>query len=450
LNVILLKILPRYLTIFIIFIINTQLLAQDYNWSIFNSNNSGIKDNFALSLALDKYENIWIGTKYSGLVKYDRYNWEIFLPDTSIQPHPIYKHNDLMYGPQYNAFYSIAIDKNETKWIGSKIGGLVKFDGEEWMVYDTNNSQLPHNYVWSVVIDKNDDKWLGTVGGGITKFDGLQWTIYDSTNSELPHNNVYVIVVDSSNNKWIGTEAGLAKFNGSTWEIYNSSNAGLPQKPIWAIAIDSYNNKWIGTSGGGLTIFNGSDWYTFNTSNSEIPENNILSIAIDSQNNKWIGTLNEGLTKYNDFDWHTYNKNTSMIPDNTIWDIIIDSKQNVWIGTNLGLVSICSQPTGLEIHNQINPAKPKLFSLNNIYPNPFTDITQIDFTIFHKLSGSISIFDIQGRFVKNIIYQTFNPGSYSVSWEGKNEYGINMPSGTYLCHMQSYKTHLAHKLLLIR
>jgi len=78
----------------------------------------------------------------------------------------------MFYGPQYNAFYSIAIDENNIKWIGTKIGGLVKFDGVEWTVFDTKNSPLPHNYVWSVALDKNENKWLGTIGGGIVKFDG--------------------------------------------------------------------------------------------------------------------------------------------------------------------------------------------------------------------------------------------------------------------------------------
>ncbi len=42
-------------------------------------------------------------------------------------------------------------------------------------------------------------------GGGLAKFDGVNWTVYNTSNSGLPDNHVYAIAIDGQGNKWIGT-----------------------------------------------------------------------------------------------------------------------------------------------------------------------------------------------------------------------------------------------------
>ena len=44
----------------------------------------------------------------------------------------------------------------------NKNGGLAKFDGVNWTVYNTENSGLPDNGVMSVGIDAQGNKWIGT------------------------------------------------------------------------------------------------------------------------------------------------------------------------------------------------------------------------------------------------------------------------------------------------
>jgi hypothetical protein len=116
--------------------------------------------------------------------------------------------------------------------------------------------------------------------GGVGKFDGTTWKVYDNTTSSLPDNNINVITVDGNNNIWIGTSNGLSKFDGSTWTNYNTSNSGLLDNYISAIAIDQYGNKWIGTIQGGLTVFNESGI----VSGTEKLNNNIRSNFSLSQN----------------------------------------------------------------------------------------------------------------------------------------------------------------------
>jgi ligand-binding sensor domain-containing protein len=49
----------------------------------------------------------------------------------------------------------------------------------EWIVYNTSNSGLPDNSVSAIAIDAQGNKWIGTLGG-LAKFDGSSWTVYNT------------------------------------------------------------------------------------------------------------------------------------------------------------------------------------------------------------------------------------------------------------------------------
>jgi ligand-binding sensor domain-containing protein len=52
-------------------------------------------------------------------------------------------------------FSAIAIDGQGNMWIGTGSGGLVKFDGTNWTVYNDRNSGLLTNFVPAITIDKD-------------------------------------------------------------------------------------------------------------------------------------------------------------------------------------------------------------------------------------------------------------------------------------------------------
>ena len=116
--------------------------------------------------------------------------------------------------------WALAIDAQGNKWMGAAgniwqdgrrvwlAAGLVKFDGEHWTVYNTANSDLPNNNVYAVALDAQESKWVGTWRGGVAKFDGQTWEVYDTENSALPSNYVWSLAIDAQGNKWIGTWLG--------------------------------------------------------------------------------------------------------------------------------------------------------------------------------------------------------------------------------------------------
>jgi ligand-binding sensor domain-containing protein len=116
---------------------------------------------------------------------------------------------------------------------------------------------LPDNYIYSLAAEGNGTIWVGTWSSGLIKFDGTNWTLYNTSNSNLPDDRIYSIAIDGNGTKWLGTyTGGLVKFDGTDWTIFNGSNSDLSDDWIVSIAIDGNGTKWIGTFGSGLAAFN--------------------------------------------------------------------------------------------------------------------------------------------------------------------------------------------------
>lgn len=128
-----------------------------------------------------------------------------------------------------NSIWSLAIDKRNQLWIGTTKGLRVLyntsnfFEDEEVQTYPIiiledgiPKELLEQQYISDITVDGGNNKWIGTVGAGVFYLsnDG-QETIYHFTkaNSPLPSNNISDISVDSDNGiVYFATEKGLVSF----------------------------------------------------------------------------------------------------------------------------------------------------------------------------------------------------------------------------------------------
>ena len=276
-----------------------SLVSFDGNsWSVYDTSNCDLPNHWINAIAIDDLGEKWIGTgtpqwNEGGLAVFDNNNWTVYNTSNS--------------GLLHNCITSVAIDMNGTKWIGTgfSVGvmwggaGLATFNGSNWVNYNTSNSQLPSDIVNAIAIDGNDTKWIGTTNG-LAIYDGSNWVVYNTSNSSLPGNYITEISIDGNDTKWIGTYdfehsgalvwLGMTSYDGNNWVQYDTSNSELPCNCINAIAIENNDIIWIGTGGGGLASFDGINWTIYNESNSALTSNWIGSVAIDNNGTKWIGS----------------------------------------------------------------------------------------------------------------------------------------------------------------
>jgi Ca-activated chloride channel family protein len=96
---------------------------------------------------------------------------------------------------------------------------------------------------------------------------------------------------------------------------------------------------------------------------------------------------------------------------------------------------------------------PEHFALYQNYPNPFNPETQIRYTLPSGDSSYlvlIRIYDTLGRLVKTLENSYQAPGNYSVTWDGRNDLGMVMPSGVYFYTIQAGPYQASRKMLMIK
>ena len=76
-------------------------------------------------------------------------------------------------------------------------------------------------------------------------------------------------------------------------------------------------------------------------------------------------------------------------------------------------------------------AIPYSFDLKQNYPNPFNPTTKIEFSLATNGSALITLYDITGRKIKDLVSQNFSAGRYFYNLNAKN-----LPSGMYFYKMQ--------------
>jgi len=95
--------------------------------------------------------------------------------------------------------------------------------------------------------------------------------------------------------------------------------------------------------------------------------------------------------------------------------------------------------------------KPTKYELAPNYPNPFNPSTTIAYQI--PQDGNqvrLTIYNTLGQAIRTLVNTKQNTGNYQTVWDGKNNAGIDVPSGMYIYQLSSGDFVKARKLMLIR
>jgi subtilisin family serine protease len=119
---------------------------------------------------------------------------------------------------------------------------------------------------------------------------------------------------------------------------------------------------------------------------------------------------------------------------------------------------------------------PEDFFLGQNYPNPFNPKTSIPFELKVENQGSrgpgpsekndkflsrrieespsipvsLRIYNIRGQVVKTVFQGELLPGRYELSWDGKDENGVDVASGIYLYRLKTGQGMVSRKMILLK
>ena len=120
---------------------------------------------------------------------------------------------------------------------------LTQYSLDVWTTADA----LPQNSVTTIVQTRDGYLWLGTYGG-LVRFDGVRFTVFDVASGALRSNGVQALLEDREGALWIGTNGGgLTRHQGGRFETFTKGE-GLAHDIVRAL----YEDR-AGSSGSGPT-----------------------------------------------------------------------------------------------------------------------------------------------------------------------------------------------------
>ncbi len=103
-----------------------------------------------------------------------------------------------------------------------------------------------------------------------------------------------------------------------------------------------------------------------------------------------------------------------------------------------------------DVQDETNEVIPDKFYLSQNYPNPFNPSTIIKYGIPKSSFVSIKIYNIIGQQVRALLNEEREAGEYQVEWNGKNDYGQNVSSSTYIYRIITGDYIKTLKMILLR
>jgi hypothetical protein len=128
-------------------------------------------------------------------------------------------------------------------------------------------------------------------------------------------------------------------------------------------------------------------------------------------------------------------------------DYDVENVENITIGENETVIIDFEYGfTGTSNENSV----PKLTKLYDNYPNPFNPATTISFDLDQSNFIQLSVFNVKGQLVKQLINSTLDAGNYNITWNGKDENNRSVASGIYFYRLKSGNEIYTKKMILLK
>ena len=98
----------------------------------------------------------------------------------------------------------------------------------------------------------------------------------------------------------------------------------------------------------------------------------------------------------------------------------------------------------------IDETLPITYKLYNAYPNPFNPVTTLQYDLPEDAMVNITIYDMMGRIVSNLVRNQQNAGYKSIQWNATNNTGQPVSAGLYLYTIQAGDYTQTKKMVLLK
>jgi len=277
------------------------------NWTT----DDGLPQNTVSAILQTRDGYLWLATA-GGLVRFDGLRFTVFDKGNT-------------KGLTSVRFSALFEDAEGSLWIGTEDGGLTRYRNGSFTTYTTQHG-LPHNRIWSIWGDQSGRLLIQT-STGVTRWQNEQFFPYPAGPAGLITETCYRV---QSGAFWCVDTAGLHKIQDDRVRTYTIRD-GLSSLKVSAVYEDREGSVWIATRDAGLNRLQG-DKFTQYTTRDGLPKEQVQSIYQDIQNNLWLATLGGGLSQFQAGRFLTHAP-TDLLGGNFIPPFYEDREGNLWMGT---------------------------------------------------------------------------------------------------------------------
>jgi ligand-binding sensor domain-containing protein/two-component sensor histidine kinase len=244
-----------------------------------------------------------------------------------------------------NAIQSLAETADGYLWIGTA-GGLVRFDGAKFSVYNrANTPALVNDSVHVLYTTPDGSLWIGTDGGGLLRFRNGSFERYAELQG-ITNGFIKSIYRDRRGVLWTSTAHGLFCLEGTRF-VRTPEPATLPVSAFWDFAELRGGSFWVRSTTSWFRIENGEITSNSNVSSHTVLDEPDCAARIpgngpryrDRSGDLWIGIPGAGLARVHDCAvtrWYA----PDVVPGDSINAIFEDRQGSIWVGTEDGLLRL--------------------------------------------------------------------------------------------------------------
>jgi diguanylate cyclase (GGDEF)-like protein len=272
-----------------------------------------------LAICQDRFGYLWVGTQTGGVSRYNGHRWVVY---------------DVTNGLPGGTLYTLTTSPDGTVYVGTS-GGAARFDGERWMPVGHGPGD-PSLAVHAILVSKRDQIWLGTPKGlrMVAPGAGARALPVRSASAEIAEAPVSCIVSGPDGTLWVGTGKGLARIAPRETPTIEAV-PGLPSRGIAAVLPLPSGRLLVSVAETGL--FEGSPGSFSRVGDDQVPGRRVRALHAGpaGTNVVWIGTLDRGAYRW-DGRFEPFGPGQGM-KDLTINTIFRDREGLLWFGGDFGL-----------------------------------------------------------------------------------------------------------------
>ena len=137
------------------------------------------------------------------------------------------------------------------------------------------------------------------------------------------------------------------------------------------------------------------------------------------------------------------------INDGEKWEIVDENGGVVELWSN-GVMEISGDVFQLVLRKSTSGVIPNIFTLHPAYPNPFNPVTSLRYDLPEQTQVTLTIYDLMGREVTQLINTTQEAGYKSVQWNATDMHGKPVSAGVYLCQIRAGEFVQTRKMVLLK